>query len=277
MLFCVPLVQYSPVFSQLGPQYHRRAGELTVLDGRVRARVCRRFGERTFFLKGSSYGLTEAATVWRWVRDFDPDRLGSWAGRFDADFNLVEWEEASATVYVAGDRVGAHRLFVHNDQDLVTITHRMLDQVCLQEHPGLDSFGVYALLTLLYPLDPGLLLAGTPVVSLGDLATCTAAGTRLSSYARLPAMEPTPALWIARNLLELWFQQVTVLEPPDLAGPVGRFRRQLHTRSPGLETSRSLWARAVRRLLNLDTRDARHLFIARTGAERGTSRRCKGR
>ncbi len=81
--------------------------------------------------------------------------------------------------------------------------------------------------------------------------------------ARLPAMEPTPAAWIARNLLEPLFREVTVIEPPDLAGPVGWLRRQVHTRSPGLEASRSLVARAVRRLLSHDTRDARHLFIAR--------------
>ncbi len=159
------------------------------LDGRIHARLCRRLGDRTFFLRGSFFGLTDGAMLSRWLEEFDPEELASWAGRFDADFNLVVWDELADTAYVVADRVGAHRLFVHADSGLVTVTSRLLDQVHLQETPALDSFGVYSLLTLLYPLDPASLLADTWVVNLGDLATCTSTGVRLASYYQPVAIE----------------------------------------------------------------------------------------
>ncbi len=80
---------------------------------------------------------------------------------------------------------------------------------------------------------------------------------------RLPAMEPSPAKWIVRHLLEPHFREVAVVEPPDLAGIDGWLRRQLHYRLPRFETSSTFPARIARRLLGHDTRDARHLFIAR--------------
>lgn len=81
--------------------------------------------------------------------------------------------------------------------------------------------------------------------------------------ANLPDMAPTPVDWIAEHLLEPHYREVSVLPPPDLRGPVGWLRRQLHFHAPQLETAMTPHARVIRRLIDHDTRDARHLFIAR--------------
>ena len=81
--------------------------------------------------------------------------------------------------------------------------------------------------------------------------------------AKLPDMSPDPVAWITRHLLQPHYREIAVLPPPDLAGPVGWLRRQLHFRAPHWETARTPHARVIRRLIDHDTRDARHLFIAR--------------
>ncbi len=155
-----------------------------VLDRRLRANLHRRSGERTFFLRGSFYGWTDAGDLMRWLEDFQPQEAAAWAARVDADFNLVVWDRAAETVWVVSDRTGAHRLYVHAGRGIVTVTDRLLDQARLQASPALDSFAVYTLLTLCYPLDPYSLLAGTSVVALGDLATCTGDGVEVVTYHR---------------------------------------------------------------------------------------------
>lgn len=80
---------------------------------------------------------------------------------------------------------------------------------------------------------------------------------------RLPDMSPDPVAWIAEHLLEPHYREISVLPPPDLQGPAGWLRRQLHYRAPQWETARTPHARVIRRLIDHDTRDARHLFIAR--------------
>lgn len=81
--------------------------------------------------------------------------------------------------------------------------------------------------------------------------------------AKLPDMGPDPASWIARTLLEPFYQEVVALPPPDLEGPVGWLRGQLHFRVPRWEDSRALPVRVIRRVIDHDTRDARHLYFAR--------------
>ena len=81
--------------------------------------------------------------------------------------------------------------------------------------------------------------------------------------ARLPDMSPSPAAWITEHLLEPHYREVSVLSPPDLRGPIGWLRRQLHFRAPRWESTMAPHARIIRKLIDHDTRDARHLFIAR--------------
>ena len=73
---------------------------------------------------------------------------------------------------------------------------------------------------------------------------------------KLPPMEPDPVTWIKSCVFGDEYS-VQLLSPPVLMGPLGRIRRWV------LENRHrnGLLRRLLRRLLNVDVRDQRHLFI----------------
>jgi hypothetical protein len=75
---------------------------------------------------------------------------------------------------------------------------------------------------------------------------------------RLPPMSPSPQAWILEMLSE-YFEMVDILPPPAHSGLFGRVRHKMTKQQlPG-----TLLERLARRLLVLDPRDGRHVYVAR--------------
>lgn len=73
---------------------------------------------------------------------------------------------------------------------------------------------------------------------------------------KLPPMVPDPVSWIIANIFGMDFS-VQVISPPVLRGLLGSARRwMLDKRESG-----GFWWRILRRLIHVDVRDRRHLFI----------------
>jgi SAM-dependent methyltransferase len=75
---------------------------------------------------------------------------------------------------------------------------------------------------------------------------------------RMPPMLPSPQVWIT-EMLGGYFDIVDVLPPPAYSGLLGMARSQLARR----QLPSNLLRRFVHRLVALDPRDARHVFVAR--------------
>jgi hypothetical protein len=85
-------------------------------------------------------------------------------------------------VHVVADRIGTHRLYVNVSEEFVTVTDHLLDQARYQRAPRFDTVGTNVLLTLDYCLDPTSVLANTPVVVLGRIATCSTGKCVVARY-----------------------------------------------------------------------------------------------
>jgi len=80
--------------------------------------------------------------------------------------------------------------------------------------------------------------------------------------ARLPAMEPNPRAWVERTLREAGFGRVKVVPASAYQGPSAALRRRAARALGYARHPRPLGGRIASRLLAVDPRDGRDLFIA---------------
>jgi len=161
-------------------------GYSTGLSSAFRKRVYAAFrhkvGAQELFLHGVFYGIEDTSKVLEWLKQYNQETIANWAEAFDAEFNLVVWDTEKKEVQCISDQIGAHRLYMHSENGIVTITDSLMDQVRLQAQPTLDPFGVYTFLTLYYPLDPHTLLRNTRAIGIGSTGISKGDGVEYATY-----------------------------------------------------------------------------------------------
>lgn len=81
---------------------------------------------------------------------------------------------------------------------------------------------------------------------------------------RLPGMLPTPQAWVKTTLLEAGFVKVDIISAPAQRGIRGQLRSWLAKELYGTDRNNNLAKRVVKRLLQIDPRDGRDIFVAYT-------------
>ena len=148
----------------------------------VTASTVHRINGIHIYIHGEFYSRHNDINILKWLDNFNKDNIGEWVEYVDAEFNVVVWDVNEKEIWCIGDRVGAHRLYMHASGGLVTITDTLVDQIRLQEMPSLDGFGVYTMLTMYYPLDPYTLLANTKSIGIGSVGVSSGLGIEYSTY-----------------------------------------------------------------------------------------------
>lgn len=82
---------------------------------------------------------------------------------------------------------------------------------------------------------------------------------------RLPPMTPTPRAWVERVLREAGFRHIEVIPAGTGRGPTDGLRRRIALAMGYARHPRPLGGRIAARVLQVDSRDNRDLFIARKG------------
>ena len=148
----------------------------------VRGKLVREVGDRTFFIRGTFVGLDAAGLLARLEAFTDELDAPAWASSLRGDFNVVIWNRPAGQLTAICDKVGAHRLYLHEADGVVSISNRWVDQIRMQRSPRLDDVGVYTLLCMCYPMDPHTVLADTHTVTVGNIARVRPGQVRLLCY-----------------------------------------------------------------------------------------------
>lgn len=136
---------------------------------------------RIWFVRGQFPAFRQACDLEGWLHRSSSVPLATWAD-VPGDFNVIEWNRADSYVRVVTDRTGSHRLYVHAEGGIVTVTDRLIDQARLQRSPAFSLDGVWALFATGYPRDPDSLLARTSTLTVGGHAIATGDGCTVDNY-----------------------------------------------------------------------------------------------
>ena len=163
----------------------------SVVNGRTEVASRVDDGPRSFFVRGAFYDMKSQGDLERWLRAFDESAVGEWAA-VPGDFNVVVWDREQRRVMAVSDRTGAHRLYIHAAQGIVSVSGRLLDQARLQPSPSFDEGATYSMLAFGFPCDPDSLLSGTFALSAGYAATASVESGAIVQRYYTPITESGP-------------------------------------------------------------------------------------